>query len=100
MSSGTYQLTETNAPAGYIILTKEIYFTVSDGAVQLVDKNGDPRTYSDVSLLDDNTTIAVENPQGVALPNTGGPGTKIFTGTGLFLLAAAGLLQWIRRRII
>ena len=44
--------------------------------------------------------VTVRNISGIALPHTGGPGTKLFTGTGLFLLAAAGLLQWIRRRKI
>ena len=98
MSTGSYKLTETDAPAGYIILTKDIYFSVADGAVKLTDKDGNPQTYSGVSLLDDNTTIAVKNTPGVPLPYTGGPGTKFFTVTGLFLLSAAGLLQWIRRR--
>ena len=101
MSSGTYQLTETNAPAGYIILTKEIYFSVADGAVKLTDKDGNPQTYSGVSLLDDNTTIAVKNTPGVPLPYTGGPGTTALYLLGIMLtgIAGAGLVMRKRRRI-
>lgn len=101
MSSGTYQLTETNAPAGYIILTKEIYFSVADGAVKLTDKDGNPQKYSGVSLLDDNTTIAVKNTPGVPLPYTGGPGTTALYLLGIMLtgIAGAGLVMRKRRRI-
>ena len=100
MSSGTYQLTETNAPAGYIILTKEIYFSVADGAVKLTDKDGNPQTYSGVSLLDDNTTIAVKNNPGPALPSTGGPGNRYIHILGLMMTAGAGLLLWKKKRLL
>lgn len=99
--NGIYRLTETNAPAGYIILTKEIYFSVADGAVKLTDKDGNPQTYSGVSLLDDNTTIAVKNTPGVPLPYTGGPGTTALYLLGIMLtgIAGAGLVMRKRRRI-
>lgn len=90
MSSGIYKLTETDAPSGYIIIARDIYFSVSDGAVTLTDENGTPKTYSDVSLLDDNTTIAVKNNAGAALPEAGGPGTYHITLLGAILMALAG----------
>lgn len=45
------------------------------------------------------TNTKNENPSGYALPNTGGPGTRLFTIFGLILIAGAGLLLWRKRRI-
>ena len=100
MANGIYKLTETCAPSGYIIMTKDIYFTVSEGGVTLTNMDGEAETYSDVSLLDDNTTIAVKNTAGAQLPSTGGSGTGFFTILGSILIAgAAGLLLWRRRKM-
>lgn len=92
MANGIYWLTETDAPGGYVILTKEIYFNVSDGTLTLTDKNGETLAYTDVVLKDDNTTIEVKNLPGSPLPSTGGPGTKIFTVMGILLIMGAGFL--------
>ena len=99
--NGIYKLTEEHAPDGHIILTKDIYFSVANGAVTLTDDSGAAKEYSGVSLLDNNTTVAVENQAGMELPSTGGPGTWMFTfgGVVLVLFAAAGLLLR-RRRIV
>lgn len=93
VANGLYQLTETEAPPGRIILTGDIYFSVSDGAVTLTKKDGSAETYPDVLLLDDNTTIAVKNNTGASLPAAGGPGTGHSTllGALLMVLAAAGM---------
>ena len=98
MASGIYKLSETNAPPGYIILTKDIYFNVANGTVALTDENGDAKTYSDVSLLDNNTTIAVKNNIGASLPSTGGPGTTLFYLLGTILTAFAGAGLVVRKR--
>ena len=100
MSNGIYQLSETLAPPGYIILTKDTYFSVANGTVTLTDENGDAKTYTDVSLLDDNTTIAVKNNPGAALPHTGGPGTRLLylLGAIMALFAGAALLRGHIRR--
>ena len=100
MSNGIYKLSETDAPSGYIILTKDTCFSVFNGTVTLTDENGDTETYSDVSLLDENTTIAVKNNAGAALPSTGGPGTGLFTIPGLILTAGAGWLLWRKSKTI
>ena len=100
MSNGTYKLSETNAPSGYIILTKDIYFSLSDGTMTLTDEDGTTKTYTDVSLLDDNTTIAVKNNPGPALPSTGGPGNKYIHILGLMMTAGAGLLLWKKKRLL
>jgi LPXTG-motif cell wall-anchored protein len=99
MPNGFYKLSETKAPAGYVILTKDIYFTVSDGAVTLTDKDGKKKTYSNVELLDDNTTIAVKNTPGASLPHTGGPGTLLFYIFGAVLTSGSAILLIARRRI-
>lgn len=92
MASGIYRLTESDAPAGYLILTGDIYFDVADGAVTLTDENGDAETYTDVTLRDDNTTIVVKNAPGIPLPSTGGAGTSGYTVTGMTIILAAVLL--------
>ena len=100
MSNGLYWLSETNAPPGYIILTKDIYFSVSDGAVTLTNEDGEEETYSGVELLDDNTTIAVKNTPGAALPHTGGSGTSQIYLFGILLtaLSCAGFILFRRKR--
>ena len=100
MSNGVYKLSEINAPPGYVILTGDIYFKVSDGAVTLTDENGETKEYSDVVLLDDNTTIAVKNTPGAALPHTGGTGTGLIYLLGILLtgLSCAGFMLFKRKK--
>ena len=95
MANGVYKLSETTAPPGYIILTKDIYFRVSDGAVTLTNSFGNPKTYSNVNLIDNNSTIVVKNALGKPLPSTGGPGTKhiYLIGCILTLFAGAGIIM-------
>ena len=100
LSNGSYKLSEKVSPSGYLILTSDVYFSVSDGAVTLTDESGGTTTYPEVSLKDENTTIVVKNVPGPALPNTGGPGIKLFTASGAALAAGAGLLLWKRREIL
>ena len=90
LGNGTYMLSEINAPTGYVILNQDTYFSVSNGAVTLTDESGNPKAYTDVSLLDENTSIAVKNNPGAALPHTGGPGTRLFYLLGGMLLLIAG----------
>ena len=98
MSNGLYKLSETIAPSGYIILIKDIYFEVSDGAVTLTDKDGGAETYSDVVLKDDNSTIEVKNVPGIPLPSTGGKGTRFFCLYGIMLTALAGVGLMMKQR--
>ena len=99
MDNGFYKLSEDDAPPGYVILTKDVFFNVSNGAVTLTDENGVEKTYSDVSLLDNNTTIAVKNTPGTSLPNAGGPGTRLFYIFGIILTAGCAILLIARRRV-
>ncbi|MBR4164125.1 MAG: LPXTG cell wall anchor domain-containing protein [Solobacterium sp.] len=92
MANGIYWLMETDAPGGYVILTREVYFKVSDGTLTLTDNHGEAKTYTGVELKDDNTTIEVMNIPGTPLPSTGGSGTKMFTVMGILLIMGAGFL--------
>ena len=47
---------------------------------------------------DDVYTIIITNSNGVALPNTGGPGTIMYTLSGLLVLIASAVMYGFRRR--
>ena len=100
LENGLYKLTETNAPDGYIITTKDIFFVVSDGAVKLTDSEGQETEYSTVTLADEDTTIVVKNTPGVALPSTGGttPLPILVAGTILTTSATVLALHELKRR--
>ena len=106
---GDYKLKETKAPDGYIITDDEIAFTINvDGTVTVTGRTEDEDghiTYSDVNNMvtfkqkTSNTAVQVtiENEPGAALPNTGGPGTRVFYLLGSILTLFAGMLLWRRR---
>ncbi len=87
---GTYTLTETKAPDGYMLLSEDIVFTVNaDGSVTVDDKYADE--YS-------NNLIVIGNDAGTELPNTGGPGTWMYILTGLVMMSGAGFLSYRKKR--
>ena len=47
-----------------------------------------------------NGQYIINKQPGAALPNTGGPGTRLFTILGSILILGAGVLLWRRRRFI
>ena len=112
LDEGTYTLTETKAPNGYVIPQGSITFTlVKDsmnafhlGAVT-VTPNGEAKLYdtstaegvnNGYSTSGDTLTINVQNiskdEADFTLPSTGGMGTLIFTVGGLFVMAGAVVL--------
>lgn len=79
LDEGTYRLTETDAPAGYIIDTRPV-------TVKLPADAGDTKTAA-VSFT--NGTV----------PHTGGSGTAVYTVAGLAILCcAAGVLLVSRKK--
>ena len=91
LTDGSYTLSETKAPPGYIPLDMPVGFTVQDGAVSF--RNKDHVTYDKSTA-----TFTVQNKVGLALPTTGGTGTRAYTAGGLALAVLAGMLLLRRKR--
>jgi fibro-slime domain-containing protein/LPXTG-motif cell wall-anchored protein len=102
LPAGRYRLEETHAPDGYLILTKYIYFMIdTNRKVILTDgSNGNHNSQASISQSAGVYIITVKNEPGAALPNTGGPGTRIFTILGSILILGAGVLLLKRRKLI
>ena len=98
-----YVLTETAAPDGYQMLPADIRFVVRDNrendtqTVEVLNKD-DLNGLVDTTLSDDGgvtmLVIHVKNQAGYVLPETGGPGTTLFTLCGLALMAMVGALMY------
>ena len=99
---GTWYLTETNAPAGYNMLTDTVKLTVNEnGTVTAMLDGSVGSVYTDQTNTDiTKFTFNIPNNPGVELPSTGGPGTRFFMILGSMLSLGAGLLLWRRRRTI
>ncbi|MBR3251093.1 MAG: LPXTG cell wall anchor domain-containing protein, partial [Erysipelotrichaceae bacterium] len=111
LTIGRYQLTETKAPDGYIILTKHVYFEVykdTDGSLKarLTDEAGTAvDSPTDMAAIDGPGTgdtpiytVTIKNTPGAILPNTGGFGTLPYTLGGLMLVMASALMYGFRMR--
>ncbi len=89
LEPGTYSLTETEAPAGYLLPADSIEFTVDvSGTV----------TSDSVEIFEDGITIPVANVGGSEMPLTGGTGTIMYTMVGLLLVVCAVYLLYKRKR--
>ena len=109
---GYYKIIETEYPAGYnkmesdpIILIRKIEGQNRLEVVQ-VDQSGNPLddTSSEIIRILPNqtnepTSIVVGNTPGASLPYTGGAGTKVFMLFGLILVAGAGFLLRVKKRL-
>ena len=110
LPEGYYQLTETEAPSGYVITQKEHYFVIKKGrSVKLCKEDGTGEadeigpaklSQSKLSQSEGVYTITIKNAFVAALPITGGPGTRLFTILGSILILGAGVLLWRRRRMM
>ena len=95
---GTYRLEETKVPAGFIGMNGSIIFTIEGGTVN--SPNLTDITTIRYAPKDNETpaTITVGNTAGTELPSTGGSGTLIYTITGIFLIALAGVILVSRKK--
>ena len=98
LPDGTYRLYESVVPPGYISTYRYIQFTVENRVIK--DVKTDTGEDADFIQASGNSLalLKVTNEAGVALPSTGGPGTRSFTILGSLLILAAGILLWRKRR--
>ncbi|MGN0721863.1 MAG: SpaA isopeptide-forming pilin-related protein [Anaerovoracaceae bacterium] len=104
LKDGLYQLQENKSPDGYIINSRPVYFKLNGSSIQFVNVEGSgsstvvteietPDGYTIVEKTDTTpVTLKVANTPGKALPNTGGPGTLLYTLSGLALILASALM--------
>lgn len=99
LSAGTYIITEIKAPAGYNLLTTPIEVTIGFTA-PTAPSTDCTWTYTGDAVNETNTNqITVVNRAGTELPSTGGIGTTIFYVIGGVLVAAAGVLLIVKKRM-
>lgn len=99
LPAGTYYLVETEAPAGYNLMTgaEEVIIpevTVDEDGLH-VDKATTPTVVTAISL---EKTEKIPNEKGTQLPATGGMGTTIFYVAGAVLLLGAGVVLVTKKR--
>jgi LPXTG-motif cell wall-anchored protein len=109
LPKGFYLIEETAFPNGYIRLESNPRFEIGDDKkVYLLDASGNRieenqseiiRVLPVTATQTDNVMIYGNTP-GAALPNTGGPGKRLFTILGSILILGSGVLLWRRRRTI
>ncbi len=98
LPDGEYRLVEDSTKAGYLIIKKEIDFTITDGVIEGTDVEGVVEFTKAGEKDNTLALITITNTPGVALPSTGGPGTRLFTILGSILILLSGTLLWRRRR--
>ena len=98
---GTYTLSETDPPIGYNPLSDNITITVAveNGQVLVTAiMNGEEVPYPKLSQDNGVWTLQVANDEGITLPSTGGPGTLLYTLSGILLMLGAALMYGFRMR--
>ncbi|MDO5138498.1 MAG: SpaA isopeptide-forming pilin-related protein [Oscillospiraceae bacterium] len=102
LPDGTYRLYEVYVPAGYISTAKYIQFEIENRVMKNVKTDTSDTSAFDFTAAGNNSLalLKIKNTPGAALPNTGGPGTRLFTILGSVLILGAGVLLWRRRRLI
>lgn len=113
VKSGTYEIKEVTAPAGYNKLTAPVAVEakktgqISTNTTVYLDENGkttNTQTEKTIEVKVDipniaATALVVVNKAGTELPSTGGMGTTIFYVLGAVLVVGAGVLLVTKKRM-
>ena len=104
LTQGYYVIDEIAFPPGYVQVSGNPSFQVTLNASNEFELTIINNPENLLRLVEDEDkdifTIIVGNTPGVALPATGGPGTRILTILGIILILGAGVLLWRKRRLI
>ena len=107
LKPGTYQLTETETNAGYVLLKNPVVIVITpSNKADEVAKGVVSATVGgkEVTMIEDSGSatakvpLTVVNSKGFNLPVTGGRGIALFTIAGIAIVAAAGSLLFMRKR--
>lgn len=90
LGAGTYNLTETQQPAGYNKLSGPVTVVIDENGKVMVKKGAN---------LEDATEVKVENKTGTVLPSTGGTGTTMIYLIGGALVLGSGVVLATKRRV-
>ena len=97
VNNGAYTLTETQAPAGYLIIGDgKTTFTVNAASVAGAD--AETQTSGEAEVPTGAYVIKVQNSAGAELPHTGGSGTALIYLLGIMFLSLAGTGLVMRKR--
>ena len=97
LDKGTYYLEETEAPAGYNILTSRVAVNMTNGSLLNTEKTETSEAGEEVKVPV--YALAVVNKTGTELPSTGGIGTTIFYALGGLMAVGAGVLLVAKKRM-
>ncbi len=93
LPNGVYYLQETEAPAGYNLLSSMLKITVDETGITMAEDRENGAVYEDLSGDDPLAfTFSVANTPGVVLPHTGGSGTSLLYVLGGCMTALSMVL--------
>ena len=96
--SGRYRLTEIKAPDGYVLLEKNVDFTVDASGTTVITVDSDSSSIGKVTGTKKDT-LEITNTPGTPLPHTGGIGTTIIYILGSLLVVGCGVVLVSRKRM-
>ncbi len=96
LTEGTYTLTETKVPDGYMDNKLSVTVTITQNPVTMEYGIFFGDRYPGVGSSED--PLCLPNYTTPVLPSTGGAGTKLYTAGGALLIAAAACLLYIQNK--